>query len=147
MFLMDQWFKSSASAPDATNLGFLERELMEHVWKLDEVSVTDVHEQLDGRLAYTTVMTTLDRLFKKGILQRRKQGRAFIYSARFTREQFKQSLVKKALSFLLEEHNKETAPLMAYLVETFKEHDARLLDELELMIQQSREKSRRKMER
>jgi predicted transcriptional regulator len=147
MSLMTQWFKSGAHAPDATNLGFLERELMEHVWKLDQVSVADVHEQLSGRLAYTTIMTTLDRLFKKGILQRRKQGRAFIYSARFSREQFKQSLVKKAMSYLLEEHNKETAPLMAYLVETFKEHDARLLDELELMIQQSRERSRRKTEK
>jgi predicted transcriptional regulator len=146
MFLMSQWFKT-ATTPDVTNLGFLERELMEHVWKLDEVSVTDVHDQLAGRLAYTTIMTTLDRLFKKGILQRRKQGRAFIYSARFTREQFKQGMVKKALSYLLEEHNKETAPLMAYLVETFKEHDARLLDELERLIQQSRERNGRKTEK
>jgi predicted transcriptional regulator len=145
MFLMSQWFKT-ATTPDVTNLGFLERELMEHVWKLDEVSVTDVHDQLAGRLAYTTIMTTLDRLFKKGVLQRRKQGRAFIYSARFTREQFKQGMVKKALSYLLEEHNKETAPLMAYLVETFKEHDARLLDELERLIQQSRERNGRKTE-
>jgi predicted transcriptional regulator len=146
MFLMSQWFKT-ATMPDVTNLGFLERELMEHVWKLDEVSVTDVHDQLAGRLAYTTIMTTLDRLFKKGVLQRRKQGRAFIYSARFTREQFKQGMVKKALSYLLEEHNKETAPLMAYLVETFKEHDARLLDELERLIQQSRERNGRKTEK
>ncbi len=146
MFLMSQWFKT-ATTPDVTNLGFLERELMEHVWKLDEVSVTDVHDQLAGRLAYTTIMTTLDRLFKKGVLQRRKQGRAFIYSARFSREQFKQGMVKKALSYLLEEHNKETAPLMAYLVETFKEHDARLLDELERLIQQSRERNGRKTEK
>lgn len=143
---MSQWFKS-APAPDVTNFGYLERELMEHVWKLDEVSVSTVHDQLDGRLAYTTIMTTLDRLFKKGVLQRRKQGRAFIYSARYSREQFKQSLVKKALSYLLEEHNKETAPLMAYLVETFKEYDARLLDELERLIQKSRERSGRKAER
>jgi predicted transcriptional regulator len=147
MFLMNQWFKNSATGPDSTNFGYLERELMEHVWKLDEASVSTVHEQMGGRLAYTTVMTTLDRLFKKGVLQRRKQGRAFIYSARFTREQFKESLVKKALGYLLEEHNKETAPLMAYLVETFKEHDARLLDELELMIKQSRERSKRKTEK
>src|SRR3954468_24540255 len=147
MFSMSKWFKSDDSAPDATSLGFLERELMEHVWKLDAVSVSDVHEQLKGRLAYTTVMTTLDRLYKKGILQRRKQGRAFIYSASVSREQFKQSLVKKAMNYLLAEHNTETAPLMAYLVETFKEHDVRLLDELERMIQQSRERGKRKTEK
>jgi predicted transcriptional regulator len=147
MSLMGQWFNNKTGVADATNLGHLERELMEHVWKLDEVSVSTVHEQLGGRLAYTTIMTTLDRLFKKGVLQRRKQGRAFMYSARFSREQFKQSLVKKALDYLLQEHNKETAPLMAYLVETFKEHDARLLDELERMIQQSRERGKRKTEK
>src|ERR1700757_3179963 len=102
MFSMSKWFtKDGPDVPD-TNLGFLERELMEHVWTLDEASVALVHEQLGGRLAYTTIMTTLDRLYKKGILQRRKQGRAFYYSARFSREQFKQSLVKKALNYLLE---------------------------------------------
>ena len=142
MLPMSQWFKNQSGAPDATNLGYLERELMEHVWKLDEASVATVHEQLSGRLAYTTVMTTLDRLYKKGILQRRKQGRAFFYSARFSREEFKHSMVKKALNYLLEEHNAETAPLMAYLVETFKEHDVRLLDELEQMIRQSRQRSK-----
>lgn len=141
MFLMGMWFNDE-TVPE-TNLGFLEREMMDYVWRLEEASVADVHERIDGRLAYTTIMTTLDRLYKKGILRRRKQGRAFLYTASFTREQFKQNLVKKALDFLLQEHNKETAPLMAYLVETFKEHDARLLDELELMIQQSRQRTRR----
>src|SRR3954463_3501495 len=147
MFAMSKWFKTDSSAPDVTGLGFLERELMEHVWKLDEASVADVHEALAGRLAYTTIMTTLDRLYKKGILQRRKQGRAFIYSAAVSQKQFKESLVKKAMNYLLAEHSKETAPLMANLVETFKEHDARLLDELEKMIQQSRERGKRKTER
>src|SRR6185312_10459220 len=73
MFAMSKWFKTDSSAPDVTGLGFLERELMEHVWKLNEASVSDVHEALAGRLAYTTIMTTLDRLYKKGILHRRKQ--------------------------------------------------------------------------
>src|SRR5881398_3558738 len=123
---MVHWFKNEGGPPD-TVLGFLERELMDYIWRLEEASVSVVHERMGGRLAYTTIMTTLDRLYKKGILRRRKQGRAFLYTAAFTREQFKQSLVKKALSFLLEEHRKETTPLMAYLVETFKEHDARLL--------------------
>ena len=144
MFAMSKWFKEDSSAPDVTGLGFLERELMEHVWKLDEASVSDVHEALAGRLAYTTIMTTLDRLYKKGILQRRKQGRAFIYTASVSREQFKQNLVQKAMSYLLAEHSKETTPLMANLIESFKQHDARLLDELEKMIQQSRDRGKRK---
>src|SRR3954467_15847487 len=107
MFAMSKWFKTDSSEPDVTGLGFLERELMEHVWKLNEASVSDVHEALGGRLAYTTIMTTLDRLYKKSILQRRKQGRAFIYAASVSREQFKQNLVQKAMSYLLAEHSKE----------------------------------------
>jgi predicted transcriptional regulator len=139
MFSMAQWLKPGN--PDVANLGHLERELMEHVWELNEASVSDVQEGISGRLAYTTIMTTLDRLFKKGILARRKEGRAFLYSARFTREEFKQNLVRKALDFLIAEHHDETMPLMAHLVETFKQHDARLLDELEKMIQQSRSRT------
>ena len=140
---MSKWLKPNA-ASDAAKLGHLERELMEHVWELKEASVSDIQEGLSGRLAYTTIMTTLDRLFKKGILDRRKQGRAFVYFARFSREEFKQNLVRRALDFLISEHREGTAPLMAYLVETFKEHDARLLDELEQMIQQSRKRNTRK---
>jgi BlaI family penicillinase repressor len=136
---MAQWFKT-----DITNLGHLERELLERLWKLGEGSVAAVHEELSGRLAYTTVMTTLDRLYKKGILVRRKEGRAFFYSAHFSREEFQQKLVKKALDQLLSEHDKQTTPLMAYLVEGFREHDERLLDELERMIRQSRDLARQK---
>lgn len=136
---MTYWIKT-----DATNLGHLERELMELLWVLPEASVATVHQQLNGRLAYTTVMTTLDRLFKKGILQRRKHGRAFLYSAAVSRDQFKQGLVKKAMDRLLAEHHKETAPLMAFLVETFQQYDARLLDELERLIQHARERNKGK---
>ena len=126
-------------------LGFLERETMEHVWKLGESSVSQIHEQLAGRLAYTTVMTTLDRLYKKGLLQRRKQGRAFFYTARLSKVEFKEGLIKRALRFLLEENKHEPVPLMANLVETFREHDKRLLDELEKMIQQSKRNRNREV--
>src|SRR5262249_16860310 len=44
----------------------------------------DVVEKLDSRLAYTTVMTTLDRLFKKGLLDRYKSERAFVYTPRLS---------------------------------------------------------------
>jgi predicted transcriptional regulator len=120
------------------DLGHLERELMERVWEIGESSVTQVHDSLSGRLAYTTIMTTLDRLYKKGLLERRKQGRAFLYSARVSKTQYKQGLVKKALAFLMEENKQESGPLMAHLVETFRQHDTRLLDELEKLIQQSK---------
>ena len=53
-------------------LGSLEFELMEVLWSHGESSVRDVVSKLSRPLAYTTVMTTLDRLFKKGLLDRHK---------------------------------------------------------------------------
>ena len=44
--------------------------------ELGEVSVRDIYRDFDERVAYTTLMTTLDRLFKKNLLERRKDGRA-----------------------------------------------------------------------
>src|SRR5438128_8928980 len=49
-------------------LGPLEITVMEILWQRGESNVRDVAEKLDRPLAYTTVMTTLDRLFKKGLL-------------------------------------------------------------------------------
>ena len=60
---------------------------MEIMWTGGESNVRDVAEKLDRQLAYTTVMTTLDRLYKKGLLERRKSDRAFIYSPRLSRQE------------------------------------------------------------
>ena len=62
------------------SLGPLEITIMEILWTRGESNVREVVDRLDRPLAYTTVMTTLDRLFKKGILERHKADRAFFYS-------------------------------------------------------------------
>lgn len=63
-------------------MGELEQAVMEILWASAEpLSVRDVHEQLanDRDLAYTTVMTVLDRLAKKGLVLRRLESRAWLY--------------------------------------------------------------------
>ena len=72
------------------DLGPLERAIMESLWDRGEVELTvrDVLESPVGRKsAYTTVMTVLDRLWRKGFLARRKVGRAYAYRVRRTRDQ------------------------------------------------------------
>jgi predicted transcriptional regulator len=74
---------SSASAP-GTRFGPLEAEVMDVVWAATgPVSVRDVAERLnDGRsepLAYTTVMTVMSRLAQKHVLERRREGRGYLY--------------------------------------------------------------------
>jgi BlaI family penicillinase repressor len=70
--------------PLARTLGQREREVMSILCTQESASVQQVSERLSSNLAYTTVMTTLDRLFRKGFLERRKQDRAYIYSAAVT---------------------------------------------------------------
>jgi predicted transcriptional regulator len=66
-----------------------EFELMEILWPLGEASVKEVWEKVSPErgLAYTTVMTVLEKMYRKGILAQRKRGKAYIYSAILSRQQ------------------------------------------------------------
>ena len=66
-----------------------EFELMEILWPLGEASVKDVWEKVTSArgLAYTTVMTVLEKMHRKGILAQRKRGKAYLYSAILSREE------------------------------------------------------------
>jgi len=81
-------------------LGDLERLVMEKLWAADAaLTVREVHEQLaDARdLAYTTVMTVLDRLAKKGLTERERDGKAWRYRAAAPREDLVADLMRDAL--------------------------------------------------
>ena len=71
-------------------MGALEALVMEAVWDAPEewVSVAEVHSGLSQRrkMAYTTVLTTMVRLWRKGRVERRPDGRAYRYRATETRE-------------------------------------------------------------
>ena len=71
-----------------TRIGPLEAEVMEIVWSSGECSVRQVMRQLPRPAAYTTVMTTMARLFEKNLLQRRGLDRAFLYSPRLSAQEF-----------------------------------------------------------
>jgi len=115
-------------------LGTLERQVIEIVWKSDEVTVRDVHTRLDGRVAYTTVMTTLDRLFRKGLLGRTKRARAFVYSALASREELDDIVASDVVSGLLEGKGSAPLPFLSNLVDAVGERDRDLLDELERLV-------------
>jgi predicted transcriptional regulator len=71
-------------------MGSLEAEILDCLWRADApLTPGDVQEALgDHGLAYTTVMTILTRLWRKGLAERAKQGRAFAYSATITEADF-----------------------------------------------------------
>src|SRR5271165_677336 len=119
-------------------LGPLEIAVMEILWTRGESSVHDVAEKLGRPLAYTTVMTTLDRLYKKGLLCRRKSERAFHYSTRQTRLEWEQRRAGEFVAGFLNGPPAAGELLISCLVEAVGQKDAALLDELERKIRVKR---------
>ena len=128
-------FKSSHEMLE-NRLGTLERDVMAVVWTAPEVSVRDVCARLES-VAYTTVMTTMDRLFKKGLLGRRKVGRAFVYRAVATREELQGAVASELMQSLLERQG-APLPLLSSLVDAVSQRDRALLDDLERLIREKR---------
>jgi predicted transcriptional regulator len=128
--------RSDATQP--LSLGHLELELMKILWSRGECNVRDVAQYLDRPLAYTTVMTTLDRLYKKGLLDRRMPDRAFLYSARFTSQEWERHRAENILAGFLGGSNGSRELLLSCFLDAVGEHDAVLLDELEKKIRTKR---------
>ncbi|HVN07805.1 MAG TPA: BlaI/MecI/CopY family transcriptional regulator [Patescibacteria group bacterium] len=125
-------------------LGRLESEVMGIVWTRGEGRVQEVLAALNRPLAYTTVMTTLDRLFKKGLLSRTKQDRAYLYSPRMSREEWERRRASHLVGGFLSANGTSRELLLSCFLEAVGEHDALLLDELEKEIRKRRrELSRR----
>ncbi len=74
---------------------------MEVAWRTSPISVHEVSQALSERaLAYTTLMTTMDRLYKKGLLMREKRSHAFLYRPAMIREAYERRLVAAVLGGL-----------------------------------------------
>lgn len=118
-------------------LGPLEQRLLEALWARRSATVRELVEDGYQDLAYTTVMTTLDRLFKKGILTRLEEGRAFRYAPRFSREEMHRQAAGYAFRQLLDASPASALPL-SFLVEILGERDAHLLDDLRKLVENKR---------
>src|ERR1700735_4802439 len=135
---MKQVFHFGASSPQ---LGPLEERLLEALWERGNATVRDLVNGACQGLAYTTVMTTLDRLFKKKLLSRETDGRAFRYAPRFTREELHREVAGEAFRQLMDASPASSLPL-SYLVEILTEHDAQLLDDLHEVVETKRRELR-----
>lgn len=124
-------------------LGHLEWQTLELLWRHGESNVHDVVARLGRPLAYTTVMTTLDRLFKKGLLVRRKSERAFWYAPRWTRQEWEQKRAGDLVAGFLASPQASGDLLISSLVEAVGQFDTALLDELEKKIRMKRRELRK----
>ena len=120
-------------------LGKLERQVLNEAWKQREVSVRDVYLAFGESVAYTTLMTTLDRLFKKKLLTRRKNGRAFVYLPAVSPEELDQGIREDVIDGLLGRGADGVQPVLACIVDAVSERDIESLDELDRLIQKKRQ--------
>jgi predicted transcriptional regulator len=119
-------------------LGELELAVMESVWQRGQATVRDVHEDLADRgLAYTTVMTVMTRLAQKGLLEKQRDGAAFVYQAPLSADELLRSSVRDVLAGLLTDF---AQPTMSEFVETLKTDGADRIDELKKLVDDARRK-------
>lgn len=113
-------------------LGHLEARIMDAVWNLEQPTVQDVCDRLGSRANYRTVMTVMNRLVKKGLLRRYKEGRAFRYVPSETREAFLESVSQQVVRGLLDDFG-ELA--LAQFVDVLDEIPAEQIEALRELIQ------------
>lgn len=102
-------------------LGDLERSIMDRLWALDgsdpgaALTVREIHDSIseEREIAYTTVMTVLDRLAKKGLVTRERDGRAWRYQPVSTSEELTAHLLRDSLDHL--ESTDRRAAMMHFL--------------------------------
>jgi predicted transcriptional regulator len=117
----------------------LEADIMDAVWTKgwQEFTVADVHHELERRreIAYTTVMTTVVRLHEKGLLDRVRDGRRYVYKPRLDRAAFTEAMARELLGSLSRLGPEQA---MALLVDQVAESDADELKRLEELIRRRR---------
>ena len=118
-------------------LGPLEKQLLQTLWKCGSATVRELLDQTDSGLAYTTVMTTLDRLYKKQLLDRKAEGRAFRYMPRHTPEELRKAAADEAIRQILASNGAASLPLSCF-VEAITDHDVKLLDQLQELVERKR---------
>lgn len=114
-----------------TRLGEREREVLEVLWAEGGATVQEVAEKLKTALAYTTVMTTLDRLYKKRLLLREKHERAFVYRPAISRSDLERSRASALVRGFFSRSALNRDALLSYLVDAVHSYDDGLLLRLE----------------
>lgn len=115
-------------------LGPLETEIMQLLWQEERSTVKKVHRRFSQHreIAYTTVMTTMSRLAEKGVLNRHREGLAYVYTPAITEEEFVTMVVHQVLDGLLDDYS-DTA--VDYMIDYLAKHNPEELRRLQKAIQ------------
>jgi len=138
------------NSPEPNSLAFilgpLERRILEEVWSRKSLTVRELLVDGKVQLAYTTLMTTLDRLFKKGLLERTEEGRAFRYSARCAPADVPRFIAVATMRRWIKSIGPSPLPLSCF-VEAVSDQDITLLDELWGLVEMKRAELKKNKEK
>ena len=125
--------------PNIPPLGELEVEVLDQIWSSAEATVKEMHGQVgvERGISLNTVQSTLDRLYRKGLLTRRKQGHAYCYRPCVSRE----ALVGSLISDILGRFSSDGPVAAAAFAAAVDELDAEALSELEAELRRRRKPS------
>ncbi len=118
-----------------SSLGPLEREVLDVICRDGHSTVREVLRHMGHDVAYTTVMTTMDRLYQKGVLQRRKVKRAFVYSSALTKRDLEKQTAQDLLEAYLACRFPSRAERASALLEAITASDPLLINEIEAQIE------------
>ncbi len=128
----DSILENALAAP----LGPLERQVHHAVWSRGTATVREVIQDQTIWQRYSTILTTMERLFRKGLLSRVQEGKAFRYSARYSPEELQRLAAVRGIRHLMKS---EHASLhLSYFVEAVGAQDEKLLDELQALVERQR---------
>src|SRR5271167_1890670 len=141
---MNKLFDSEPE-PARLRLGPLECRVLEEVWSRKSLTVRELLADGKIQLAYTTVMTTLDRLFKKGLLDRTEEGRAFRYSATCPPQEVAHLVAVTGVRRWIESTPPSSLPF-SYFGEAISADDS-LRDELRVLVERKRSELKKQREK
>ncbi|NOK64439.1 MAG: putative transcriptional regulator [Chloroflexi bacterium AL-W] len=115
-------------------LGPLETDIMQVIWQDERSTVKKVHRKLSQQrdIAYTTVMTTMTRLSEKGVLNRHREGLAYVYTPAISEDDFVTMVVQQVLDGLMEDYSDAAVD---YMIDYLSRHNPGELRRLQRVLQ------------
>ena len=121
----------------ASVFGALELRVLEALWRRGDATVRELCEDFPSA-AYTTLMTTMDRLHRKGVLLRDKAGRRFAYQPKSSREALLASLAGDAVAAILGPKGDDLRPMVSFFVDAVQREDRDVLAALDALVKERR---------
>ena len=124
-------------------LGELEEKILNVLWEGKKLTGREVFEKVskEKKVAYTTVLTVLQRMVKKGLVDKKKKDEIYLYSATLDKEEFTKYIYERVLKGVLDFSESAT---IAFLIDILSDYDPKTLEQLSSIIEKKKKELRKK---